>query len=78
MVIKLYFIPLLFLQYKLKYTSHKHDIKFNNIKLREFDGSYLTFPRMTPDLKFRPHQKNAIARVITSRENTFRNRAKRR
>ncbi|MDW5299209.1 MAG: SNF2-related protein [Sedimentibacter sp.] len=45
--------------------------KFNNMQLREFDGSYLTFPGMNPDVKLRPHQRNAIARVITSGENTL-------
>ncbi len=48
-----------------KYVKIYND-KFNNIKLREFDGSYLTFPGMNPDVKLRQHQKNAIARVITS------------
>lgn len=38
--------------------------KFNNIKLREYDGSYLTFPGMNPELALRPHQKNAVARII--------------
>ena len=38
--------------------------RFNNIKLREYDGSYLTFPGMNPDIQLRPHQKNAVARVL--------------
>lgn len=38
--------------------------RFNNIKLREYDGSYLTFPGMNPDIQLRPHQKNAVARII--------------
>ncbi|WP_243141156.1 DUF6908 domain-containing protein [Alkaliphilus pronyensis] len=37
---------------------------FNNIRLREYDGSHLTFPEMNPDIKLRPHQVNAIARTI--------------
>lgn len=53
-----------------KYVRLYND-KFNNMRLREFDGSYLTFPGMNPDVKLRPHQKNAIARVITSGENTL-------
>jgi N12 class adenine-specific DNA methylase len=53
-----------------KYVRRYND-KFNNMRLREFDGSYLTFPGMNPDVKLRPHQKNAIARVITSGENTL-------
>lgn len=45
--------------------------KFNSISLREFDGSYLTLSGMNPDIKLRPHQKNAIARVISSGRSTL-------
>lgn len=38
--------------------------RFNNLKLREYDGSYLTFPGMNPNIELRPHQKNAVARII--------------
>ncbi len=38
--------------------------KFNTIRLREFDGSHLTFPGMNPDIKLRKHQIDAIARVL--------------
>ena len=37
---------------------------FWNIRLREYDGSHLTFPGMNPEIKLRDHQKNAIARVL--------------
>ncbi|MEG0516350.1 MAG: SNF2-related protein [Cetobacterium sp.] len=37
---------------------------FNNIRLREFNGEYLSFPGMNPGIKLRKHQKNAIARII--------------
>lgn len=37
---------------------------FNNIRLREYDGSHLTFPEMNPDIKLRTHQVNAVARTI--------------
>lgn len=37
---------------------------FNNIRLREYDGSYLTFPGMNPDIHLRKHQKNAIAHIL--------------
>lgn len=46
-----------------KYVKRYNEM-FNNIKLREYDGSYLTFPGINPDIELRPHQKNAIARVI--------------
>ena len=46
-----------------KYVRLYND-RFNNIKLREYDGSYLTLPGMNPDVELRPHQKNAVARII--------------
>jgi N12 class adenine-specific DNA methylase len=40
----------------------------NNYVVREFDGSMLTFPGKVPDsiIKFRRHQRNAIARILQS------------
>lgn len=40
--------------------------RFNSIRLRAFDGSYLTFPGMADGIALRPHQKNAVARAIFS------------
>ena len=37
---------------------------FNNIRLREYDGSVLSFPGMNPEIELRPHQKNAVARIL--------------
>ena len=37
---------------------------FNNIREREFDGSNLIFQGMSPEIKLRPHQKNAVARIL--------------
>lgn len=37
---------------------------FNSIRLREFDGSYMTFPGMNPDITLQAYQKNAIARGV--------------
>lgn len=45
--------------------------QFNRIKLREFDGSNLVLPNMSSDITLRPHQKNAIARVLFSKDNTL-------
>lgn len=42
----------------------RYNEQFNNIRLREYDGSHLSFPGMNPDITLRQHQKNAIARVI--------------
>lgn len=38
--------------------------EFNNLRLREFDGSHLTFPGMSAGITLRPHQKNAIWRML--------------
>lgn len=38
--------------------------KFNCIRPREYDGSYLTFSGMNPEIKLRKHQKNAIAHIL--------------
>ena len=37
---------------------------FNSIRPREYEGSHLTFPGMTPDIELKPHQKNAIAHIL--------------
>lgn len=39
---------------------------FNNIRLRKFDGTHLTFPRMSQAIAMRPHQKDAIWRTISA------------
>ena len=46
-----------------KYVEYYNET-FNNIRLREYDGSHLTFPGMNPDIHLKPHQKNAVARVL--------------
>ncbi len=38
--------------------------RFNNIRLREYDGSFLQLPGKNPEIELRPHQKNAVARII--------------
>ena len=38
--------------------------KFNSIRNREYDGSHLKFYGMNPEIKLRPHQLNAIARIL--------------
>ena len=38
--------------------------KFNAIKLREYDGSNLTFEGINPEIKLREHQLNAVARTL--------------
>lgn len=38
--------------------------KFNSLRPREYDGSYLTFPGMNPEYELNAHQKNAVARIL--------------
>jgi N12 class adenine-specific DNA methylase len=38
--------------------------KFNSNRVREYDGSHLNFVGMNPEITLRPHQVNAIARII--------------
>jgi len=39
---------------------------FNQIRLPKYDGGYLKFPEMNPAIELRPHQKDAVHRIITS------------
>lgn len=57
---------------RAKYVKYYNE-NFNNIRLREYDGSHLTFPNMNPDIKLRLHQKNAVARILYSKDNTLLN-----
>jgi N12 class adenine-specific DNA methylase/ribosome-associated translation inhibitor RaiA len=40
--------------------------KFNNTVLANYDGSYLDFPEMNPQYELKPHQKDAVERIITN------------
>jgi len=44
----------------------EYNKKFNNIKLAEYDGSYLDFPEMNPLYELKDYQKNAVERIITN------------
>lgn len=46
-----------------KYVKYYNET-FNNVRLREYDGSHLRFPGMNPDIELKPHQRNAIARIL--------------
>lgn len=37
---------------------------FNSVRPREYDGSYLTFPGMSPEITLMQHQKNGVARIL--------------
>ena len=42
----------------------KYNKLFNSTRPREYDGSHLKFPGMTPDIDLRPHQLNAVAHQL--------------
>ncbi len=42
----------------------KYNELFNSTRPREYDGSHLKFPGMSPDIELKPHQKNAVAHVL--------------
>ena len=42
----------------------KYNELFNSSRPREYDGSHLKFPGMTPDIELRPHQLNAVAHQL--------------
>ena len=37
---------------------------FNSVRPREYDGSHITFGGISPEIKLRPHQVNAIAHIL--------------
>ena len=37
---------------------------FNSVRLREYDGSHITFGGISPEITLRPHQVNAIAHIL--------------
>ena len=41
-----------------------YDERFASNKVRHFDGSFLTFPGLNPDVELFPYQKNAVARIL--------------
>jgi N12 class adenine-specific DNA methylase len=53
---------------RAKRLAQDYNVQFNNIRLREFDGSHLSMPGMTRtalrDGDLAPHQKNAVWRIL--------------
>lgn len=43
---------------------NKYNVLFNSTRPREYDGSHLVFPGMTPDIELKDYQKNAVAHVL--------------
>ncbi len=48
----------------------KYNDEFNSIRLRVFNGSHLTLPASSQQVTLRPHQKNAVWRIVQS-DNTL-------
>ncbi len=48
----------------------KYNDEFNSVRLRVFNGSHLTLPASSQQISLRPHQKNAIWRIVQS-DNTL-------
>lgn len=48
---------------KEKYVR-RYNERYNSIRLREYDGSFLEFPGMSKEIKLQPHQVNAVARIL--------------
>jgi len=42
----------------------QYNEQFNSMRLREYDGSHISFTGMNPEISLRPHQHDAIAHVL--------------
>ena len=42
----------------------KYNELFNSIRPREYDGSHLTLGGISPEIELKPHQLNAVARIL--------------
>ena len=51
--------------------SKIYNEKFNCNRPREYDGSHIQFHGMNPEITLRPHQVNAIARILYGNTNTL-------
>lgn len=40
--------------------------RYGQVRCRRYDGSFLNFPDMSPQIKLYPYQKNAVARILFS------------
>ena len=56
--------------YRAKQLKNIFYVKYGSNKRRIYDGSFLTFPDLNPDITLYPYQKNAVARILFSK-NTF-------
>lgn len=47
-----------------EYLVDKYNEIFNTTVVPQFDGSYLQFPGMNPEITLKPYQKDAVARIL--------------
>lgn len=50
---------------KAYYSNWQYE-HFGCVRKRQFNGDYLSFPGMNPEVKLRPYQKDAVARILFS------------
>ena len=53
------------------YLVDFYNRRFNAIKTREYNGELFTFNGINPNIKLRPHQKNAVARSLLGGNSLF-------
>lgn len=46
-----------------KYVKYYNET-FNSVVNRTYDGSYMEYPNMNPNISLRPHQKNMVCRAV--------------
>ena len=51
-------------EYRKKRLQEAYCSKYGNIRRRVFDGSFLEFPNMSPNVQLFPYQKNSVARIL--------------
>lgn len=53
------------------YLTEKYNKLFNSIRPREFDGKYISFNGINPEITLRHYQRNAVARTLYGNSNTL-------
>ena len=56
---------------RTRMLENVYNQRFNRIRPRKYDGSYLTFPGISSDIDLYGHQRKAVARILQSEEGTL-------
>lgn len=56
---------------RTRMLENVYNQRFNRIRPREYDGSYLTFPGISSDIDLYGHQRKAVARILQSEDGTL-------